>query len=653
MASVKIPFGGGEVTVDVPDFAMEGTQQDVLEQASRQTDALQKIAQSMGISIQNDRQETKSNKDLTSAIKKGNSDEDKNFARLHKNLKSMNAMSGMSALNRSSGSETLSGLAGKDGILGAMGLAAMGGQIGTLFGIMEEFGSALGALRRTGGGLGADLLQLRTAASEVGLDMQTLAKITVENGNAIRSLGMNSADGTNEFLSLNKMLRESTRDMGFFGMGTKEMSNLLVDEIELRRSTRNESFLEAGARDQMVASMRENLKLNEVMASLTGQDVQDRIKARNEFRKNAIVAAAQSQMNQEQLDSQNALVENLSGLGSIGAAGGPIQSALTNLIAGVPMDKFNTSFTQLAAAASGEGIDLRANLEEFSNMVKAGADPEDMKIASQELIQKFANLEVPDGLLSRAGAGQEGAMLLLTARQEAFAIKVGEGSTVQQTVNETMSDFEADVAAGGAALSGMASQIQVAATELQNTIMGSTLKAFNVDVNNPDGLMGFINKLERLPSSDVFVGATNFIAEVATLASGAQGLISMVGIGNEGKGDPEKYAEQALLFRAVADAAGVPIAQIAEQLAPMAGKFGGVLKNLDAILVGGAMMTGIAGAYDRNKPFHVVLVGDETQPVEGGRGNVTEGLRDRARYQENKALMDAFIANLRRRSDAQ
>ena len=58
MASVNIPFGGSTVTVDVPDFAMEGTQQDVLEQASRQTDALQKIAQSMGISIQNDRQET-------------------------------------------------------------------------------------------------------------------------------------------------------------------------------------------------------------------------------------------------------------------------------------------------------------------------------------------------------------------------------------------------------------------------------------------------------------------------------------------------------------------------------------------------------------------------------------------------------------------
>jgi uncharacterized protein (DUF1786 family) len=54
MATVNIPYGGGAVTVNIPDFAMEGTQIDLLEQANRQTDALQKIAQSMGISVQND-----------------------------------------------------------------------------------------------------------------------------------------------------------------------------------------------------------------------------------------------------------------------------------------------------------------------------------------------------------------------------------------------------------------------------------------------------------------------------------------------------------------------------------------------------------------------------------------------------------------------
>ena len=601
MASVNIPYGGGSVSVNIPDFAMEGTQVDLLEQANRQTDALQKIAQSMGISVQNDQQETKSNKDLAAQIRKGNSESASGIARLNKSISSNLSPTALanSMMGARSGEESLSGLMGKDGLLGTLGLTMMGAQIGSLFGILEEFGSAMGALRRTGGGVSAELIELKTAAAAVGLDMQTLAKITVENGNAIRSLGSSTNDGTTNFLKLNSMLRESTRDMAFFGMSTKEMSSMLIDEIELRRSTRNEAFLEAGARDQMVNSMKENLKLNEVMASLTGQDVQDRIKARNEFRKNAIVAAAQSQMNQKQLDSQNALVDNLAGLGSAGAAGGPIQQALTNLLAGVPMDKFNDSFTQLSAAASAEGIDLRANLEQFASMVDAGADPEAMMAASQKLINQFANIDVDGNILSRAGAGQEGAMLLLTARQEAFASRVNEGETVQQSVNNTMTQFEIDVAAGAAALSGMANQINVATTTLQETISKSMLLAFNADPSNPGGIADFINNLEKLPSSQEFQAMTNLVTEIATLASGAQGMTSFFGIGNENKGDFEKFAEQGLTIKALAESLDLNITTLTSILS---GKGQGGGPSAGTLLTAAGIATAMAGAFKRNDP---------------------------------------------------
>ena len=600
MASVNIPYGGGSVSVNIPDFAMEGTQVDLLEQANRQTDALQKIAQSMGISVQNDQQETKSNKDLAAQIRKGNSESASGIARLNKSISSNLSPTALanSMMGARTGEESLSGLMGKDGLLGTLGLTMMGAQIGSLFGILEEFGSAMGALRRTGGGVSAELIELKTAAAAVGLDMQTLAKITVENGNAIRSLGSSTNDGTTNFLKLNSMLRESTRDMAFFGMSTKEMSSMLIDEIELRRSTRNEAFLEAGARDQMVNSMKENLKLNEVMASLTGQDVQDRIKARNEFRKNAIVAAAQSQMNQKQLDSQNALVDNLAGLGSAGAAGGPIQQALTNLLAGVPMDKFNDSFTQLSAAASAEGIDLRANLEQFASMVDAGADPEAMAAASQKLINQFANIDVDGNILSRAGAGQEGAMLLLTARQEAFASRVNEGETVQQSVNNTMTQFEIDVAAGAAALSGMANQINVATTTLQETISKSMLLAFNADPSNPGGIANFINTLEKLPSSQEFQAMTNLVTEIATLASGAQGMTSFFGIGNENKGDFEKFAEQGLTIQALAKSMDLNLTTLTSLLT---GK-GATSTSAGTVLTAAGIATAMAGAFKRNDP---------------------------------------------------
>ena len=160
MASVNIPYGGGSVSVNIPDFAMEGTQVDLLEQANRQTDALQKIAQSMGISVQNDQQETKSNKDLAAQIRKGNSESASGIARLNKSISSNLSPTALanSMMGARSGEESLSGLMGKDGLLGTLGLTMMGAQIGSLFGILEEFGSAMGALRRTGGGVSAELL---------------------------------------------------------------------------------------------------------------------------------------------------------------------------------------------------------------------------------------------------------------------------------------------------------------------------------------------------------------------------------------------------------------------------------------------------------------------------------------------------------------
>ena len=619
MAAVNIPFGGGNATVTIPDFAMEGTQQDVLEQANRQTDALQKIAASMGISIQNDRKETKSNKELTSAIKKGNSDEDKNFAQLNKSLRSAtNPVNIANAMQKAGGSESVSGLIGKDGILGSMGLATMGAQVGTLFGILEEFGSALGALRRTGGGLGVDLVQLRTAAAAVGLDMQTLSKITAENGNAIRSLGDNTTDGTTQFLALNRTLREATRDMGFFGMGSKEMSNLLIDEIELRRGTRNEAFLEASTRDQMVDSMKENLKLNEVMAGLNGQDVQDRIKARNEFRKNAIVAAAASKMSEEQLESQKTLVEGLSALGSAGAAGGPIQTALTNLIAGVPMDKFNDSFTQLSAAASAEGIDLRSNLEEFSQMVNAGADKDTMAAASQALVDQFANIDVSDGLLSRAGAGQAGAQAILQTRMEAFASTTQSGTTIAETINTNMTTLESQAGRAGTALSGMASQMEVAASQLQNSVLLSTLKAFNADPNSPEGFSNFVDSLENLPSSPKFQAATDLVTELATLASGAQGLLNIVGVGNEGKGRLESGGEIGLTMGALAKSLGIDAASLTALFSSggRAGAGGGpdIASLVGSAGFAGAMAAGLQGAFTRSNPFPVFLRPDPQNP---------------------------------------
>jgi hypothetical protein len=333
-------------------------------------------------------------------------------------------------------------------------------------------------------------------------------------------------------------------------------------------------------------------------------------------------------MNEEQLAAQNALVEGLSAMGDAGAPGGPIQQALTNLIAGVPIDMANDAFTQLAAAASAEGIDLRANIQDFAGMVEAGADPQAIASASQSLVNQFANIEVNDGLLARAGAGQEGAMTLLMTRQQAFASTVDEGSTVAEQVNTTMRTFEEDLAAGAGALSGMANQIGVATTQLQNTIMNSTMLAFNADVNNPNGMMTFVNSLENLPSSARFQAMTDLVTEIATLASGAQGVATLFGIGTEGRDSAIEQAEKAgeitLTALAVGRALGIDSGFLTNIFqgrngAPGApGQGGGNpgegprLPGVGDLAFGAAMAAGLAGAFTRSNPLPVIITG--TQP---------------------------------------
>ena len=555
MAIVNIPFGGQSVPVTVPDFAMEATQQDVLIQSQKQTDALQQIASKMGISLSNDQNEIKSNKQLTSQIQKNAKQQENQNRRLELSLDTLGrgASNTVNAMQQAGDTGKLSDLIGKQGLLGNMGFAAMGAQLGTLFGIMEEFGDALGALRRTGAGLGADLVDLRGRAAAVGLDMQTLSKLTVENGAAIRSLGENSKQGTNEFLRLNHSLREASRDMGFFGMGTKEMSALLVDEIELRRATRNETFLEEGARAGMIDSIKENMKLNEVMAGLTGQDVQDRIKARNEFRKDAINAAAMSRMNENQLKSLNSLTEGMSQMGT--TAQPLMMQAVKNLMAGVPIDKFNEGFTQLAAAAGAEGINLRGSIEDMAAMVQAGANPTEIAAAADALAGQFKNIQVDDGILARAAAGQEGAIALLTARMEVFASNADSQAESSTLVNDNLEKLNSSLARGEAVLSGIANQLTVTSQKIKDNLLDGYLKAFDINPNDSNKFANFINQLERLPDSEKFQTFMNGLIEFTTALSGAQGVLSLLDV--DGSGKLERTLNIGLLIAAIAKQLGV------------------------------------------------------------------------------------------------
>ena len=553
MATISIPIGGQMATIEVPDFAMETTQQDVLEQARKTSDALQSIAGSMGISIQTDNEIIKSNNTIANEIKSSNLKNGKVQQIFDKGIDL--SSSAMDSLANLTGKEKLSETT--SGMLGGMGLGALGAGLGSVFGIMEEYGASLAALRRTGGGLGVDLIELRQDAADVGIGMETLAKITVENGNTIRSMGNSMNTGTSEFLRLSKELRGATKDMGFFGLGANEMGALLVDEMELRRQAGIIYNNEDNARKNLVDGMKNNLKLNEVLAGLNGQDIQDRIKARNEFRRNAVVAAASRNMTVEQIAAQDAAIQGLSAMGA--TASPVIQKAMENLIAGLPMDKANAAFTQLAAAASENGIDLRSALMNAHGDIISGMDPQAMAAAMQALTNSFKNAEVSAGFITRAGAGQEGALLFLTTQQESYATVTADLVTTTQSVEEAMKKFSTFVGDGMAA-SGFANQMTVAGEQTRALLIKTMTDTLGLA---PDGNYAkFMDRLADFPTSDGFKNLLDFVVSTQTFSSGTMGALRLLGISEEKDGAPgvQQDASVVALIAGIGAAAGNEIA---------------------------------------------------------------------------------------------
>ena len=93
---------------------------------------------------------------------------------------------------------------------------------------------------------------------------------------------------------------------------------------------------------------------------------------------------------------------------------------------------------------------------------------------------------------------------------------------------------------------------------------------------------------------------TNLVTEIATLASGAQGMTSFFGIGNENKGNLEKFAEQGLTIKALAESLDLNLATLNSLLSSKTQ--GGGAPGVSTVLTAGGIAVAMAGAFKRNDP---------------------------------------------------
>ena len=77
------------------------------------------------------------------------------------------------------------------------------------------------------------------------------------------------------------------------------MAELLAEELELRRSMMDSEAFRNMTTDEFTDSMIENLKQQQAMAKVTGQDVRERIAAQMEAKKSVVAQSFLSEQSDE------------------------------------------------------------------------------------------------------------------------------------------------------------------------------------------------------------------------------------------------------------------------------------------------------------------------------------------------------------------
>lgn len=551
MATINIAFGGQNIGVEIPDIALDSTMRDVLAEASAQKQLLSNIAQKIGADTkQTQSVQRETSQDIVRAV---NEQGDRQASRLERVV-------GYSAQSIGKIEKGLMGISGNEkmsdltsGMADAMGLGMIGAQVGTLFGIMEEFGHSMNNLRRVGTGYVDNLKQLSLSTAQIGLGLEGFAAIVGENGKTIRALGDNTTDGSNALIRLVKNFRLASEGAGYFGMSSQEMARLLVDEAELRRRISGSDKISADAQDKMVASVQEQLKLNEAMAKLTGQDIRDRIKASQQFKADAVNSALMSTLTEDQIKAVDAANAGLSQLGP--SISGAMQEALSLALSGLPAMS-SEAFAQLTVAADSVGKDVRGQFDHILSMIQQGVDPKDIKSAADAMAADIKDIDATSiqMLAQQAKVGFEGANLLLTARME--AVSSGAGSVAESTakIATSLNELNELIATDKLGLSAVTADMEQGAQTFRKQLMDSILKAFEAgDLGEGSAqFTQFVKSMRDLPSAERFKAFSDTMSELVSVTSGAQGLVKLL----QGQGAEADLGESVYLGAAFLQAIG-------------------------------------------------------------------------------------------------
>ena len=286
--------------------------------------------------------------------------------------------------------------------------------------------SAFQSASQAGATFGGQILEVSVAAGNAGLSLQDFAGLIKSNGDALRLLSGNTAEGARRFAELGRQLRASevANDLANLGFTTQDINQGLanyigiVNRVGIRQTRTNQEY---------VSGTIAYLKELDLLAKVTGQTREEAQRRNEEL---AADAAFQSQLNAMIASGREADAENLRLF--INQFDDPtLRTALKELvISGTASGEASRKLTPflgeagVAAMAAARALDETGqfSLETANSLTNLTIQSSRQSSAAFSTVGQFGVLGEEINALTDAGRRQENSLIdAVRAQQEATA----------------------------------------------------------------------------------------------------------------------------------------------------------------------------------------------------------------------------------------
>jgi len=323
-------LGNQTVSVNADDLAQENTLKAMAQD-------IQNLATALGAVKAEDAKGNTILRSISRQQKVDNNDDEKNSRSLTQAMRDLNRgiVSQAGRVGSAASQSTFNDAMGS--FMSSIGA----GLVATSFGMVSQVAFDLGEAFRLSKRLGLDFAEefeeVNKRLAGVGMDYGEFNKVIGTNIAAIRGLGDSVKDGGSEFLSMVEDFRGMASSLGNFSYASVEMAELLGEELELRRSMMDSEAYRNMTTDDFTNSMIENLKQQQAMAKVTGQDVRERIAAQMEAKKSVV---AQSFLREQSDETRKRFEEVASAMSKVPGSGQLFEAIVNGIATDLPANAF-------------------------------------------------------------------------------------------------------------------------------------------------------------------------------------------------------------------------------------------------------------------------------------------------------------------------